>query len=175
MNREEKAARVEELAEKIGSSPAMFLADYRGLTVAEASELRNEMRRAGAVFQVVKNSLMERAADQASVPDLKQFLEGPTAVAFCPDEGVAAAKVLTKFAKELKPLQIKGGILDGEAVDLERIEFLASLPSLEELQAKLVGMLQSPLRGLAGVCAGPMRGLVTVLGRVREQKEAEAA
>jgi large subunit ribosomal protein L10 len=175
VNRDEKVQKVKELTEKIQSSSVLLLADYRGLTVAEARELRNEMREAGANFEVIKNSLMERAADGASVEGLKQYLDGPTAVAFCEGEGMEPAKVLTKYAKEFKPLEIKGGILDGAAVDIDKIKFLASLPSREVLLGQLAGALQGPIRGLATVCAGPVRGLVTVLQRVQEQKEGEAA
>lgn len=175
MNRDEKVAKVKELTEKIESCSVLLLADYRGITVAEARELRNEMRQAGARFEVIKNSLMELAAESASVDDLKRYLDGPTAVAFCEGEGMEPAKVLTKFAKEFKPLEIKGGILDGAAIDAEKIKFLASLPSREVLLGQLAGVLQGPIRGLATVCAGPVRGLVTVLQRVQEQKAGEAA
>ncbi len=172
MNREQKVAKVEELTEKLKASSALLVADYRGLTVAEARKLRNEMREAGADFEVVKNSLVERAADAAAVEDLKQYLDGPTAIAFCHEEAAAPAKVLTRFARELKPLEIKGGILDGNSIDMETVKFLASLPPRDVLLGQLAGAMQGPIRGLATVCAGPIRGLVTTLSRIQEQKEA---
>ncbi len=173
MNKEEKAARVEDLAGKMKASGAMLVADYRGLSVAETRELRNGLREAGcSSFEVVKNTLTERAADAAGVADVKQFLGGPTAIAFCEEEAVGPAKVLVKYAKDFKPLELKGGILDGAAIDVDKIKFLASLPPMDVLQAQLLGVMMGPIRGLATVCAGPMRGLVTVLSRIQEQKEA---
>lgn len=175
MNKQEKEAKVEELAGQVKESGAMLLADYRGLTVAEARELRNALREAGARYEVVKNTLMIRAADEAGAGELKELLEGPTAIAFCAEDAMGPAKVLVKYAKDFKPLEIKGGILEGKLADMEMIKFLASLPAKEVLQAQLLGVMQGPIRGLATVCAGPIRGLVTVLTRIQEQKEAEAA
>ncbi|MHB0867193.1 MAG: 50S ribosomal protein L10 [Thermoleophilia bacterium] len=172
MNKQEKAAKVKELAEQVKGSTAMLLADYRGLTVAEARALRSGMREAGAHYEVVKNTLMNRAADEAGASELKELLTGPTAIAFCPEDAVNPAKVLVKAAKDYKPLEIKGGILEGRIVDAEKIKFLASLPPKEVLLAQLLGTMQGPIRGLATVCAGPIRGLATVLDRIREQKEA---
>ncbi len=175
MKREDKVAKVEELTEKLKQSNAILLADYRGLTVAEARELRNDMREAGAVYEVVKNSLVERAADAAGIEDLKQYLDGHTAIAFCNEEAAPPAKVLSKYAKEFKPLEIKGGILDGNSIDVEMVKFLASLPPRDVLLGQLAGALQGPIRGLAMVCSGPVRGLVTALSQIREQKEEAAA
>lgn len=175
MNKQEKAAKVEELAEQVKGSTAMLLADYRGLTVAEARELRNGLREAGARYEVVKNTLMIRAADEAGAAELKELLEGPTAIAFCPEDAVGAAKVLVKYAKDFKPLDIKGGVLEGKVIDVEKIKFLASLPPKDVIMAQMLGVLQSPARGLVTVLAGTVQGLVTVLTRVQEQKESEAA
>ncbi|MCL6106881.1 MAG: 50S ribosomal protein L10 [Actinobacteria bacterium] len=173
MNREEKETRVAELVARIKSSGAMLVADYRGLTVAESRQLRQGLREAGCTsFEVVKNTLTKRAAEEAGAGELKEFLTGPTAIAFCDDEAVSPAKVLVKFAKELKPLEIKGGMLDNQLIDVDKIKFLASLPPKDVLQAQLLGVMIGPIRGLATVCAGPIRGLVTVLQRIQEQKEA---
>lgn len=174
MNKEQKEAKVAELAEHVKGSTAMLLADYRGITVAEARALRSEMRAAGATYEVVKNTLMKRAADEAEATLIKELLEGPTAITFVPEDAVGAAKVLVKFSKELKPFEIKGGVLEGKLVDADKIKFLASLPPREVLVAQLLGTMQAPIRGLATVCAGPIRGLVTVLDRIKEQKEAAA-
>jgi large subunit ribosomal protein L10 len=173
MNKEEKAAKVEELAERMKGSAAMLVADYRGLTVAEARALRSGLREAGcSSFEVLKNTLTKRAADAAEVAELKEYLEGPTAIAFCTEDAVAPAQVLVKYAKEFKPLEIKGGVLEGKPIDVNRIKFLASLPPREVLVAQMLGGLQAPIRGLATVLAGNIRGLVTVLTRIQEQKEA---
>ncbi len=171
MNKEEKAARVDDLADKMRTSSAMLVADYRGLTVAQSRELRQQLRQAGcASFEVVKNTLTERAADAAELAEVKEFLSGPTAIAFCSGDAAPPAKVLVKFAKELKPLEIKGGILEGQLIDAERIKYLASLPSKEVLMSQLLGAFQSPARGMVTVLSGAMRGLVTVLSKVQEQK-----
>jgi large subunit ribosomal protein L10 len=175
MKRQEKEAKVEDLTGKVKASNAMLLADYRGITVDEARALRNGLREVGARYEVVKNSLMSRAVDDAGAPELKEMLEGPTAIAFCEEEVAPPAKVLVQMAKEIKPLEVKGGIFEGELVDAEKIKFLASLPPRDVLIAQLLGGLQGPIRGLATVCAGPIRGLVTVLQRIQEQKEGEAA
>lgn len=175
MNRQEKEARVAELTEKVKASQAMLVADYRGLNVAQARELRTELRAAGADYQVTKNTLMIRAVEAAELSDLNQFFEGPSAIAFCEEEAAGAAKVLMKYVKEFKPLEVKGGMLEGQVVDADAIKFLASLPPRDVLIAQMLGGLQSPIRGLATVCAGPIRGLVTALQRIQEQKEAAAA
>lgn len=175
MNKQEKAAKVKDLAEQAKGSTAMLLTDYRGLTVAESRELRTSLREVGARYEVVKNTLMNRAADEAGTVELKELLEGPTAIAFCPEDAAGAAKILVKYAKDFKPLEIKGGVLEGRVIDVEKIKFLASLPSKDVLMAQMLGVFQSPARGLVTVLAGTMQGLVTVLTRVREQKESEAA
>lgn len=175
MKREDKVAKVEELTGKLKDCTAILLADYRGLTVAEARELRSEMRAAGATYEVVKNSLVERAADAAGIEDLRQFLDGPTAVAFCTGEAAPPAKVLAKYAKQFKPLQIKGGILDGKSIDMEMVKFLASLPPKDVLLAQMLGVFQSPARGLVTAVTAPVRGLVTVLDGLKEKMESEAA
>ncbi|MHB1382137.1 MAG: 50S ribosomal protein L10, partial [Thermoleophilia bacterium] len=156
-------------------SQAILVADYRGMTVAEARELRTELKAVGADYQVTKNTLMIRVAEAAELPELGQFLEGPSAIAFCDEEAVGPAKVLMKYVKEFKPLEVKGGIFEGQLADADKIKFLASLPPRDVLIAQMLGGLQGPIRGLATVCAGPIRGLVTALQRIQEQKESEAA
>ena len=176
MNREQKTAKVKSLVEMMKASGAMLVADYRGLTVAESRELRNGLRDAGcSSFEVVKNTLTERAADEAGMAGLKAYLSGPTAIAFCGEDAAGPAKVLVKYAKEFKPLEIKGGLLEGQLIDTERIKYLASLPSKEVLMSQMLGAFQSPARGMVTVLSGTLRGLVTVLSKVQEQKASEAA
>jgi large subunit ribosomal protein L10 len=172
MNKQQKQETVAQLVENVKSSTAMLLADYRGITVAQARELRSQLREIGTTYEVVKNTLMIRAADEAGASELKGLLEGPTAIAFVKEDAPGAAKILVKYAKEFKPLEIKGGILEGQLVDADKIKFLASLPPRDVLIAQLLGTMQGPIRGLATVCAGPIRGLVTALERIKEQKEA---
>ncbi len=160
------------MTELAKNSNAMLVADYRGISVAEARQIRNELREAGAHFEVTKNTLMMRAVDEADASEMKEYLTGPSAVAFCGEDTVNPAKVLMKFSKEIKPFEVKGGLLEGKLIDVDKIKFLASLPPREVLLAQLLGAMQGPIRGLATVCAGPIRGLVTVLQRIQEQKEA---
>lgn len=172
MNKQEKTAKVEQLTVNVKESSAMLLADFRGITVAQARELRTTMSEAGGKYEVVKNTLMIRAAEAAGADELKGLLEGPTAITFCGEDAVGPAKILVKYAKEFKPLEIKGGILDGRVIDADKIKFLASLPSKEVIMAQMLGIFQSPARGLVTVLAGNMQGLVNVLNKVKEQKEA---
>jgi large subunit ribosomal protein L10 len=175
MDRKEKETKVAELTEKVKSSSGLLVADYRGLSVAEARELRSELRAVGAEYEVIKNTLMARAAEAADLGDLKEYLDGPSAVAFCDDDVVSPAKVMMKYVKEFKPLEVKGGILEGSLADADKIKFLASLPPKEVLLSQLLAAFQSPATGMVTVLTAPMRGLVTVLAKVQEQKESEAA
>jgi large subunit ribosomal protein L10 len=115
MNRDEKAAVVDEIAEQFGSAAAIFAVDYRGISVAQAAELRARLRGVDARFRVVKNSLSERAADQAGIESIKPMLIGPTALTFVSGDAAAAAKTLNDAARELQLLEFKGGLLDGAA------------------------------------------------------------
>ncbi|GAB4247403.1 MAG: 50S ribosomal protein L10 [Thermoleophilia bacterium] len=175
MPRPEKVAAVEEIAEDLRSHPSYFLVDYRGLSVGEATELRRRLRDSGAQLKVVKNTLALRALQAAGAGGLEQFLEGPTAIAYCEDDPVAPAKVLQEFAKDKKKLQVKGGWLREGILDAAQVQELASLPSREELIAKVVGGISAPLYGLAYVLTGPLRGLAVALEQIREQKAQEAA
>jgi large subunit ribosomal protein L10 len=119
--------------------------------------------------------LTSLAANEMGLSELDQYLEGPTALAFSQDDPVAPAKILIKYAKEFKKLEIKGGVLEGKVVDLEAVKSLADLPSREELLAQVLRGMQSPMAGFAGVLSGTLRNFVYVLDAVRQQKaEAEA-
>lgn len=172
MARAEKVAIVESLQSKMSGTQALFIADYRGLKVGELTELRARLRESGAELQVVKNTLARRAADAASLPDMGGMLTGPTAIAFAGDDVVAPAKVLHEFSQAHQALEIKGGLLEGKIVEPGEVEALAKLPSREVLLAQVVGGLQAPISGLAGVLSGLLRNLVYVLDAVRTQKEA---
>ena len=171
-----KAASIEELRERIAASPNLFLTDFAGLSVAETSRLRNELRKDGTTYAIVKNTLFSRAAGEDVAKLLEQFLAGPTAVVFTGADPIASAKALSTFAVETKKLKIKAGFIEGKVVDAAQVQVLASLPPRVELLARLVGTLASPMRGLVTVLSGNQRGLVRVLDQVREQKaQAEAA
>ncbi|MHB1128134.1 MAG: 50S ribosomal protein L10 [Bacillota bacterium] len=162
---------VEQIRQQLKDSVAATLADYRGLTVAEITKLRIQLRATGVDFKVVKNTLTRRAARELGLEELDPYLEGPTAIAFSPKDPVVSAKVLTDFARTHKALELKGGVLEGKVISLEQVKALASLPPREQLLARVLGGLQTPMVGLVSVLNGPLRNLVYVLDAVRKQKE----
>src|SRR3954464_13743108 len=181
MNREQKAARVEEVASQIQESEAIFAVDYRGISVPQAAELRQRLNEAGARFRVVKNTLTILAADKAGTEDLKELLEGPTAFTFVTAEGdpALAAKALATFRRETDRLEFKGGRMGGEVISIEEIEALARLPAVEVLHGQLVGTLASPItglvRGLNQLIAGIAQQLQQIADQGLETGEAPAA
>ncbi len=169
MNREEKARVIEELAEKLGNNSAV-LVDYQGINVAQSTQLRARSRESGVEFVVAKNTLAQRAADQAGVEGLEELLVGPTALAFSEDP-VAGAKLMAEFANQIEAFELKGGLLDGSrVVDAEGIVALSRLPGREQLLAQLLVAIQSPVAGLVTVLNAPLRNLAVVLNQVAEQK-----
>jgi large subunit ribosomal protein L10 len=171
--RAEKEATVNEVQQKFERSKAVVLADYRGLNVKEVTELRKKLREAGVEYKVIKNTLTSRAAKQAKVEGLDQYLSGPTALAFGYQDPVMPAKILSNFAKDHKKLELKGGILEGRVISYESVKALADLPSREILLGQLAGMLQAPMRGLVTVLSGPLRNAVYALEAIRKQKAGE--
>jgi len=173
MNREQKAAAVAEIAEQITESDAVFAVDYRGITVAEVGDLRTKLREADSSFRVVKNTLTERAADAADAPALKDHLEGPTALTFVRGDAAAAAKVIADFQKSTggELLPFKGGIVNGEVLDASQITAISKLPSRQVLYGQLVGIVASPISGLARSLNGLVSGLAVALGGVLEGKQ----
>ncbi|WP_445148870.1 50S ribosomal protein L10 [Baekduia sp. Peel2402] len=173
MNRDQKAAAVAEIADQIKESQAVFAVDYRGITVAQVAELRGKLRDSDATFRVVKNTLTERAADAADAEALKSVLEGPTALTFVRGDAAAAAKAIADFQKatggELLPF--KGGLMEGEAVDAAQITAISKLPSRQVLYGQLVGLVASPITGLARTLNQLVGGLAVALGGVLEKKE----
>lgn len=144
----EKEQLVSELATKLKDSTTTVVADYRGLTVAQVTELRKTLREAGVEFHVLKNTMTRRAANQADLSELEQYLVGPTAVAFSEDV-VAPAKILSDFAKKNDSLKVKAGVVEGQVVGFEQIKALADLPSREGLLSMLLSVLQAPMRNIA--------------------------
>ena len=169
-----KEQSVQDITEKLQKSVTAVITDYRGLNVSQATQLRNELRGADIEYKVLKNTLTKIAAKNVGLEGLDQYLEGPTAIAFSTEDPVAPAKILAKFAKDNKDLEIKGGILEGKVVSMEQIKALADLPSREELLAQVLRGLQSPLAGMVNVLAGPLRNMANVLEAVRKEKEAQA-
>jgi large subunit ribosomal protein L10 len=180
MNKEQKAAAVEEIAERLGEADAIFAVDYRGLSVPDAAELRNRLREADATFRVVKNRLAKRAAEQAGTPQLEELLDGPIALTFVKGDAVVAAKAIFTFSRQHGVLEYRGGLMDGEALDPEEFGAIARLPGLDVLHGQLVGVTASPLTGLTRGLAAMLSGLAVGLGQIAEKglvgggEEAEA-
>ena len=166
-----KEQKVAELQELLGNPQAVFPTDYRGISVAEDVKMRAKMREAGINYLVAKNTLIKIACNNYGSNELDSYLNGPTAIAFAEDP-VAAAKILSDFVKESKKTQIKAAMLSGKLIDAQGVEDLAKLPSREVLLAQVAGAFAAPMSSFAGVTAGILRQLVTVVDKVREQKSA---
>jgi large subunit ribosomal protein L10 len=150
------------------------LVDYQGMNVARSTELRRRSRDAGVEFVVAKNTLARRAADEAGVEDLTEYLVGPTALAFSEDP-VASAKLMAEFAAQVESFTLKGGLLEGGRVlDGADVVALSRLPGREQLLAQVVGGISSPITGLVTVLNNTIQGLVVALGQIAEQKGAQS-
>ena len=169
MDRTQKAAVIEEVAQQIQEAEAIYAVDYRGASVPQAAELRARLRDADATFRVVKNTLTERAADQAGAEGLKAYLDGPTALTFVRGDAAAAAKALSDFRRASGLLEFKGGWMNSEALSPEQMDAIARLPTREVLYGRLVGMVASPLTGLASSLNGLIGGLARQLSQIAEQ------
>jgi large subunit ribosomal protein L10 len=170
VKREEKVRVIEELAEKLRGGTAV-LVNYQGMDVAQSTQLRARSREAGVEFVVAKNTLTRRAADEAGVEDLSEYLVGPTALAFSEDP-VASAKLMAEFAGQVESFSLKGGLLEGGRVlDEAGVVALSRLPGREQLLAQVVGGISSPLTGLVNVLNNTVQGLVIALNQIAEQKQ----
>lgn len=146
---EQKKQLVSTIADQLRNSKATIFVDYRGLDVAEVTELRKQLREAGITFKVYKNTMTRRAAEEAELGGLSESLVGPTAIAFSEEEVVAPAKILNNFAKEHEALVIKTGVIEGQITSVENIKALAELPSRDGLLSMLLSVLQAPMRNFA--------------------------
>jgi large subunit ribosomal protein L10 len=175
ISRDKKKQMVAEYVDKMSRSSALVLADYRGLTVANLTDLRRRLREVGGVFQVVKNTLFIRALEEAGIPVPTEHFEGPIAVGYSLEDSPPVAKVLTDFAKETQVLKIHGAIVGASFMDKKAVEALADLPPREVLQAQLLGAVQGPMSSLVSTIAAPMRELIQVLQARSEQGQEAAA
>ncbi|MGQ9459140.1 MAG: 50S ribosomal protein L10 [Anaerolineae bacterium] len=173
LTREQKEERLHEYAGALERAAGVVFTDYRGLQVKDLEGLRRQLREANASYEVIKNTLFRLALERAGKPAPQWLLQGPLGAAFAEDP-VAASKVLTKFARDTKILQIRGALLGDRFVDAAGVETLSQLPSREELLAQVVGALQAPISGLVNVLAGPLRGLMNVLNARAEQLKGAA-
>jgi len=169
LDRNQKAAVIEEVAGQISESQAVFAVDYRGISVPQAAELRTKLRDGDASFRVVKNTLTERAAEQAGAEGLKAYLEGPTALAFVRGDAAAAAKAINDLGKTTGLLAFKGGWMDGRALSGDEIVRISRLPSREVLYQQLVGLIASPISGLATSMSNMISGLARQLQAMADQ------
>ncbi|MDY2661720.1 MAG: 50S ribosomal protein L10 [Bariatricus massiliensis] len=154
---------VQAIADDIADAQSIVLVDYRGLTVAQDTELRKQLREAGIIYKVCKNTMMKRAFEGTDFAQLDEYLEGPSAVAISKDDATAPARILCKFAKTAEALELKAGVVEGTVYDVTGLTELSKIPSREELLSKLLGSLQSPITNLA-----------RVLNQIAEQGDAPA-
>lgn len=169
---QQKQAVVAELSDRLKSSVAGVLVNYKGITVADDTKLRKELREAGVNYTVVKNTLLSRAAKDASINGLDPVLENTTALATSTEDYVAAARILCEYADKNKNFEIKCGFVDGDVLSSDEINALAKLPSKEVLVAQVLGGLNAPISGFVTVLNGNIRGLACVLNAIAEQKQA---
>jgi large subunit ribosomal protein L10 len=172
MNREQKAAVIDEIAAEIEASQAVYAVDYRGMSVPQAADIRTKLYENDTSFRVVKNSLTERAADKAGAAELKELLQGPTALVFVRGDAAAAAKVINDFARATELAPFKGGMLNGETLDASQIQSIARLPTRDVLYGQLVGLIASPITGLARGLNALLSGVAIALGQVQAKAEA---
>jgi len=170
--RQSKEALVAEFAQKLKVAKAAFLADYRGLNVAQANALRRKLQAVGVEYRVVKNTLLRLAVKDTDSACLGECLSGPTAIALANDDPVAPAKALVEFAKLNNVFELKAGMLDGKLLTVEDIKALADLPSREQLLARMLGSMSAPATNFVGVIAAVPRSFVQVLAAIKDQKEA---
>lgn len=168
---ESKQQIVEEISDKLQRATSAVLTDYRGLNVSEATKLRKELREAGVEYRVLKNTLTKLAAEKVGYAELMKDLVGPTAIAFSYDDPVAPAKVLTKFAKEHKKLELKSGVVEGKIIGITEIAALAALPSREALLGQVLSGFQAPIAGFVNVMQGNLRNFACVINAIKEQRE----
>ena len=169
MNRDEKAAVVEEISTQISDSEAIFAVDYRGISVPQAAELRSKLREADASFRVVKNRLTKLAADKAGKEELKEMLEGPTALTFVRGDTASAAKAISTFNREHEILSFKGGFMEGATLDEETFTSIARLPSRDVLNGQFAGVVASPITGLVRGLNSMISGIAVQLQQMADQ------
>lgn len=174
MNRSEKEALVQEMAERLGRARAVILTDFRGLKVEKMTELRAQLKEKDLDYKVIKNTLLKRAAAGTSTENLAGQLEGPNGVAISYEDPVELAKILKEFAKINDKLVIKAGMVEGKLIGADQVEALAKLPGKEQLLAMLLGTMNGVPRGFVTVLAQVIRGLLYALKAI-EEKKAEAA
>jgi large subunit ribosomal protein L10 len=171
----QKARSIDELTDQLTRAKLVIVTDYRGLKVTDLQTLRTTLRTSGGEFHIAKNTLTKIAAGHAGVEGLDPHLEGPSALAFGFEDAVQTAKTVSDFVRTSRVLVIKGGVMDNRPISAADVEAIATLPSREELQARLLGMLVSPLSRTLGVLTGPSRSMAYLLNARSEQLGGGAA
>lgn len=169
MQKSEKQQIIDQLQQVFQSNNAVLLLDFNGLNVADETELRGQVRQVGR-YRVVKNTLALRAAENTCVADLREHFQGPTAIAYSEGDPVGLAKMLTEFLKKHPHMSFKAGVVDNQTISAEQVRQLADMPSRDQLLAKFVYLLQSPLTRLASALQSPLRSLAAVLTQIEENK-----
>ncbi len=175
ITKEQKVERIEQYLRNLQGSQGLILTDYRGLRVAEVEELRRSLRGAQATYQVVKNTLLERALQQMGLPMPAEWLEGPVAVAFCHGDVPAAAKIIQDFAKGKERFAVKGGLVGATPITADQVMSLANLPPKEVLLAKVLGTINAPASQVAGVVTSGIRQVLNVLQAYVDKLEGKSA
>ena len=165
---------VKNLAEKFKAMKGMIMTEYQGLSVAQISDLRNQLRKCGCEYVVVKNTLGKIALKEVGLESVNEYFEGPTAIVVEADDPVSPAKVVSEFAKKVDKLVIKAGLLDGKVLSKNEIGSLAALPTKEVLIGKMLGSMNAPISNFVGVLSAVTRNFVCVLNAIKEQKEKAA-
>lgn len=161
---------VNQLAEQIKEAKTVVLADYIGITVEQDTEMRAALRKSDVDYKVVKNNLVKLAMEKNGINEFESHLKGSTAIAISTEDAVAPAKILAEYAKKYKKVTLKAGIIEGQIFNADQLNAIAELPSKEELIAKAIGGIKSPLYGLVNVLNGNIRGLAVALNAIAEQK-----
>ena len=172
MNIEDKKQVVEDLKEKFATTKVVIVTDYKGLNVAQMTELRRKLSEANVEYKVVKNTLLKRASEGTDAMLLADVFKGPSGIAFSFDDPVAPAKVLTQFAKDNDKLEIKAGVMDGKLMDLDAITVLSKQPSREELLAQVLSAMNAVPTGFVRALADVPRRMMNVLNAIKDQKAA---
>ena len=174
LTRQKKDDLIQTYTAALAEAPHAFIMGYQGITVPQVTALREKVRQSGGTYVVVKNTLALRAVDGKALGGLKEHFTGATAIAFTSGDAVALAKTLTQFAKDVPTIQFKGGMVDRQPIGGDQVKDIASLPGREELIAKLLFLLQSPISRFVRTLAAIPRDFVVVLDQIRQQKEPAA-
>jgi large subunit ribosomal protein L10 len=171
MNLQQKEQVVSDLNAKINASSVVLLVDYQGCTTEKITKLRRQLKSGGANFAVVKNTLAKKASSTTEAKDLSKYLEGPTALIWADKDPVTPAKLVSKFAKDEEKFSIKAGFVDGQVVDASGVDALASLPSKEELFAKLLALMNAPATQLVRMLNAPASSMARLIGAWKDELE----